>query len=58
MSAAEGPVFTETLLLARLRELLARTPDRAYVAPPLTRKELAALVELLERRIGSPGAEV
>ena len=54
----DDPGKAEALLLLRLRELLARPPDRAYVAPPLTRKELAALVEVLARRIGSPDAEV
>lgn len=43
------PGAKDRALLARLRDLLAQTPEGLYVSPPLTRRELAALVALLER---------
>lgn len=43
------PGAADRALLARLQDLLAQTPERVYVAAPLTRRELAALVALLER---------
>ena len=43
------PGAADRALLARLQDLLAQTPERVYVAPPLTRRELAAVVALLER---------